>query len=72
MKLELTLHIHNLLLTEYGDHVWRPCDPVGTLVNTILSQNTNDVNRDTAYKRLRERFPTWEHVRDAPQEELVD
>ncbi|MEA3342320.1 MAG: endonuclease III, partial [Chloroflexota bacterium] len=29
-------------------------------------------NRDTAYKRLRERFPTWEHVRDAPQEELVD
>jgi endonuclease-3 len=47
-------------------------DPVGTLVNTILSQNTNDRNRDVAYERLRERFPTWEEVRDAPSEEVVE
>jgi endonuclease-3 len=63
---------HHLLLDEYGDHSWHPRDPVATLVNTILSQNTNDVNRDSAFSRLRERFPTWEAVRDAPAEELVE
>jgi len=69
---EEIFHIHNLLLAEYGDRPWRPRDPVASLVNTILSQNTNDVNRDRAYERLRERFPTWEAVRDAPEEELVE
>jgi len=67
-----TLRIHNLLLSEYGNHSWRPRDPIATLVSTILSQNTNDVNRDRAFERLRERFPTWEAVRDAPLEELVE
>jgi endonuclease III len=41
-------------------------------VRTILSQNTNDTNRDVAYARLRERFPTWEAVRDAPLEEVEE
>ncbi|MGD8996518.1 MAG: endonuclease III [Anaerolineae bacterium] len=63
---------HDLLLDAYGHHRWHPRDPVATLVKTILSQNTNDVNRDTASKRLQERFPTWEMVRDAPEEELVE
>lgn len=63
---------HDLLLDEYGDRPWHPRDPVATLVNTILSQNTNDVNRDTAYGRLRGRFPTWEAVRAAPEEALVE
>jgi endonuclease III len=42
--------------------------PIAELVRTVLSQNTNDRNRDVAYARLRERFPTWEEVRDAPTE----
>jgi endonuclease-3 len=51
----------------YGEHPVRPAlDPVAELVSTILSQNTNDHNRDRAFDRLRERFPTWEAVRDAP------
>ena len=66
------LRIHELLLSEYGDHPWRPRDPVATLVTTILSQNTNDVNRDRAFERLRERFTTWDEVRDAPLGELVE
>jgi endonuclease-3 len=45
---------------------------VGELVSTILSQNTNDTNRDVAYDSLRERFPTWEQVRDAPQGQVID
>jgi endonuclease III len=42
------------------------------LVQTILSQNTSDRNSEHAYARMRERFPTWEAVRDAPEAELVD
>lgn len=40
------------------------------LVRTILSQNTNDTNRDVAYDRLRDRFPSWAEVRDAPAGEV--
>lgn len=46
-------------------------DAVSELVSTILSQNTNDRLRDLAYDRLRQRFPTWEKVRDAPLKEIV-
>ncbi len=66
------LRLHRLLLAEYGDHPWSPGDPVEALVSAILSQNTNDVNRDRAYERLRERVPTWEDVRDAPLLALVE
>ncbi len=41
-------------------------DPVAELVLTVLSQSTNDRNRDVAYFRLRDRFDSWEAVRDAP------
>jgi endonuclease-3 len=46
--------------------------PIAELVLTVLSQSTNDRNRDVAYLRLRERFPTWEAVRDAPVDELEE
>jgi len=44
--------------------------PIAELVLTVLSQSTNDRNRDVAYLALRERFPTWEEVRDAPVDEV--
>jgi len=47
-------------------------DPVHELVLTILSQNTNDTNRDRAYALLRERFSSWAEVRDAPAEEVIE
>jgi endonuclease-3 len=47
-------------------------DPVGELVKTVLSQHTNDRNRDRAYAALRERFLSWEEVRDAPVAELEE
>ncbi len=57
------LAIHQLLIEEYGQHEWRPrLDPLSELIFTILSQNTSDVNRDRAWRRLKERFPTWESV----------
>jgi endonuclease-3 len=46
--------------------------PIAELICTVLSQSTNDRNRDVAYLRLRERFETWEAVRDAPVEEVEE
>jgi endonuclease-3 len=68
-----TAQVHRILLETYGEPTWRPhLDPVSELVSTILSQNTNDVNRDVAYERLRARFPTWEEVRDADLDEVIE
>ena len=39
--------------------------PIAELILTVLSQSTNDRNRDIAYLALRERFPEWTDVRDA-------
>jgi endonuclease-3 len=41
-------------------------DPLAELVLTVLSQSTNDRNRDVAFLRLRDRFDTWDAVRHAP------
>jgi endonuclease-3 len=41
-------------------------------VLTVLSQNTNDRNRDVAYARLRARFPDWASVARAPVEEVEE
>jgi endonuclease-3 len=46
--------------------------PIAELVLTVLSQSTNDRNRDVAYLRLRRRFPLWKQVRDAPVDELEE
>jgi endonuclease-3 len=50
----------------------RDLDPVSELVSTILSQNTNDANRDVAFDRLRQRFPTWQEVLQADTDAVVD
>ena len=39
-----------------------PGNPLDILIETILSQNTNDRNRDKAFQRLKTRFPQWENV----------
>jgi endonuclease-3 len=61
------------LRREYGRPVLRPHGaPVDELVLTVLSQNTNDRNRDVAYGRLTERFGSWAEVREAPVEDVED
>lgn len=47
-------------------------DPVSALVMGILSQNTNDRNRDRAFERLRGRFPDWRSLLDADEKEIAD
>ncbi|HIC88477.1 MAG TPA: endonuclease III [Anaerolineae bacterium] len=68
-----TLEIHRRLVDLYGDQPRRThLDPISELVSTILSQNTNDRLRDRGFDRLRQRFPTWQQVRDAPVEEIIE
>jgi endonuclease-3 len=70
---EKALEVHHRLLEAYGEPVWRnPLPPLDELVSTILSQNTNDLNRDRAFEALQARFPTWEAVRDAAPEQVID
>lgn len=67
------IKIHERLLEFYGEPVWRnPLPAIDELVSTILSQNTNDINRDRGFRALRAKFPTWEQVRDAPAQEVVE
>lgn len=57
----------------YGVAVNKPHhDPVGELVLTLLSQNTNDRNRDVAFCRVEERWNTWEEVRAAGVDEIEE
>jgi endonuclease III len=65
--------IRKRLAEVYGLPVMAPHGhPIAELVLTVLSQSTNDRNRDVAYLRLRDRFPDWEAVRDAPVEEIEE
>lgn len=67
------IKIHETLLNAFGEPIWRnPLPAIDELVSTILSQNTNDVNRDRAFDALRAKFPTWESVRDAKEKDIID
>ncbi len=57
----------------YGIPLMRPHGhPIAELVLTVLSQSTNDRNRDVAYLRLRERLASWELVMRAPVAEIEE
>ena len=67
------MRIRERLRDVYGIPLMRPHgDPIAELVLTVLSQSTNDRNRDVAYLRLRERFASWGQVRDAPVAEVEE
>jgi endonuclease III len=59
-----------LLREEYGEPDWPILDPLGTLVEILLSHRTTDPVTWHAYNELLRRFPTWEQVCDAPVEEI--
>ena len=65
------VQVQDRLRHRFGTPTWHVKLPaVDELVCTILSQNTNDINRDKAFKALKERYPNWEAVRDADPAEL--
>jgi endonuclease-3 len=70
---ECALEVHRRLLEKYGEPSWRNSLPIlDELISTILSQNTNDINRDRAFNQLKKRFETWEEVRDADVDEVIE
>ena len=69
---QCALEVHQRLLARYGEPSWQEQLPIlDELISTILSQNTNDNNRDRAFRQLKEHFATWEDVRDAETSEVI-
>lgn len=69
---ETIYEVDKLLVQVYGDKRWRKhAEPIDELVATVLSQHTNDVNRDKAFRQLKRRFPNWEQVLHAPTRSIA-
>lgn len=65
--------VSSILSDVYGELEWQPGQsPMDELISCILSQNTNDNNRDKAFDALKARYSSWQDVVDAPQDELID
>lgn len=65
--------VRDRLMAHYSYPHWRPHhDPLEELIITTLAQNSTDHNADIAYRRLRQRFPTWMDVMTAPVEEVIE
>jgi endonuclease-3 len=64
--------IDRILAKTYGIKIQsRHTDPTSELILTVLSQNTNDINRDRAYEILRSRFSTWADVASAKPSQIA-
>jgi endonuclease-3 len=62
-----------LLEKEYGLRQWQSDrDPIDVLIETILSQNTSDVNSDRASASLKTSFDSWEAIAIAPAEHIAE
>lgn len=64
------------LESEYHNEKYPPelghPEPLDGLILTVLSQNTNDINRDRAFANLKANFPEWHDVINAGSERLED
>ena len=54
--------VYDRLLEHWGLPDWNTLPAIDELVNTIISQNTNDRNRDVAFAKLKETYPTWDEI----------
>ncbi len=50
----------------------RALAPLDELILTVLSQNTSDINCERAYAAMRQRYPRWQDVLEAPPAQLVE
>ena len=63
--------IHQILLAHYGPPKPRePWDPLTQFIYSILSSRTKTEVSHDALRVLRQRFGTWDNVRDAPVDEI--
>lgn len=74
--MNLVTKILDALETQYHNEKYPPelghSEPLDGLILTVLSQNTNDINRDRAYENLKANFPTWPDVIAAGASQLED
>lgn len=63
--------IDRILAKTYGRKTRVRSKPTDELILTILSQNTNDINRDRAFESLKRKFPTWADVSHAKPSEIA-
>ena len=66
--LEVTRRLTDL----YGELPFSSKDPMGMLVDILLSHRTRDEQTEAAWQNLLKRFGSWEAVRDAPTQEVQD
>lgn len=64
--------VYDRLIAHWGIPDWNTLPAIDELVNTILSQNTNDRNRDIAFAKLKAAYPDWDAVRDAPTADVAE
>ncbi|MFC5408678.1 endonuclease III domain-containing protein [Larkinella bovis] len=64
--------VHEILNQQYGvQEIYARQDPMHELIATVLSHRTTHANEVLAYRTLWERFGSWENIREAPLEELI-
>jgi endonuclease-3 len=65
--------VHRRLIARQGKPRLKPRLPIiDELVMTVLSQNTSDANTARAFASLKQRFPAWEDVVNAPTNRIAD
>jgi endonuclease-3 len=59
--------VQQRLRASQGTFVPKPVLPIiDEIVATVLSQHTSDINSERAFAQLKDAFPSWEQVADAP------
>lgn len=72
-QITMILTVLSRLDTYFGERRWHQSNEgLDELVQTILSQSTTDNNSGRAFANLQERYMSWDDVRNAPFNELVD
>ncbi len=72
MPADTVREIIRLLIDAYGDRAWHSDhQPLATLIQTILSQNTSDTNSRRAFRALRKAFPRWEDLAEADMNDIA-
>jgi endonuclease-3 len=66
------LEVHRRLCREYGCPIayFHDHDPLSELVSSLLSHRTKNRDSGRAFKALRDRYPDWASLRDAPTAEV--
>ena len=68
----IALEVIAALRDLYGPQPWRlRNEPITELIETILSQNTSDLNSHRAFGSLWERFGSWRAIQEAPVDEVA-